>query len=75
MKKTAYLSLGANLGDRKANIREAVRRLEKLGQVTAISSLYETEPVEVEHEHPWFLNCAVAVETDIEAKEFLDQHA
>ncbi|HEY2498483.1 MAG TPA: 2-amino-4-hydroxy-6-hydroxymethyldihydropteridine diphosphokinase [Candidatus Angelobacter sp.] len=71
MKKNAYLSLGANLGDRKANIREAVMRLGKLGRATAISSLYETEPVEVERENPWFLNCAVAIETDIEAKEFL----
>ena len=71
MKKNAYLSLGANLGDRQANIREAVMRLGKLGQVTAISSLYETEPVEVERENPWFLNCAVAIETDIQAQKFL----
>jgi len=48
MKNTVYLSLGANLGDRKANLREALRRLGDLGTLAAVSSFYETEPVEVE---------------------------
>jgi 2-amino-4-hydroxy-6-hydroxymethyldihydropteridine diphosphokinase len=71
MKKTAYLSLGANLGDRKTNLREAIVLLGELGHVVAISSLYETEPVEVKHAHPWFLNCAVAMETELKPLEFL----
>ena len=43
----AYLGLGANLGNREANIREALRNLDHLPtiQVTAVSSLYETAPV------------------------------
>jgi 2-amino-4-hydroxy-6-hydroxymethyldihydropteridine diphosphokinase len=59
----AYLSLGSNLGDREDAIREAIRRLEALGRVVSVSSFYETEPVELT-EQPWFLNCAVALETD-----------
>jgi 2-amino-4-hydroxy-6-hydroxymethyldihydropteridine diphosphokinase len=59
----AYLSLGSNLGDREGQIRDAIRRLEATGRVVAISSLYETEPMEVT-DQPWFLNCAIALETD-----------
>ena len=70
MKKTAYLSLGSNLGDRQANLRDAIGRLLELGDVTEVSSLYETEPVEV-IDQPWFLNCAVAVRTGLTPREFL----
>ncbi len=62
MRKTAYLSLGSNLGDRAANLRAAVLRLAELGSVTAVSSYYETEPVDFLAQ-PWFLNCVVALET------------
>lgn len=40
-----YLALGSNVGDRYANIREAVELLNTIGTVTSISSIYETEPV------------------------------
>ncbi len=71
MKKTVYLSLGSNLGDRASNLREALRRLEELGRITAVSSLYETEPVEVPGAQPWFLNCVAALETELMPKQFL----
>ncbi len=70
MRKTVYLSLGSNLGDRAANLREAVRRLETLGEVAAVSSYYETEPVEVTG-HPWFLNCVVRLETEKMPKQLI----
>ena len=73
MKKTVYLSLGSNLGDRAGNLRKAVHRLSELGAVTAASSLYETEPVEVERTQPWFLNCVVAIETGLMPKQFLSR--
>jgi 2-amino-4-hydroxy-6-hydroxymethyldihydropteridine diphosphokinase len=38
--------------------------------VTEISSLYETEPVDL-HEQPWFLNCVVEGETKVSAQELL----
>ena len=71
MKRTAYLSFGSNLGDREANLREAIARLGELGSVSKVSALYETEPVEVASEQPWFLNCAATVETELTPLEFL----
>ena len=69
--RTVYLSLGSNLGDRAANLAEGITRLCTLGNVIAQSSLYETEPVEVESRQPWYMNCAVGMKTDLEAEEFL----
>jgi 2-amino-4-hydroxy-6-hydroxymethyldihydropteridine diphosphokinase len=62
MESMAYLSLGSNVGDREANIRAAISRLKELGHVEAVSSMYETEPVEVT-DQPWFINCAVKFST------------
>jgi 2-amino-4-hydroxy-6-hydroxymethyldihydropteridine diphosphokinase len=58
-----YLSLGSNVGDRASNLNTAIDRLRALGEVVAVSSFYETEPVEFTAQ-PWFLNCAVALNTD-----------
>lgn len=63
MRKTVYLSLGSNLGDRAANLRTAIEKLGEIGTVAAVSSFYDTEPVEVTAQ-PWFLNCAVKLETE-----------
>jgi 2-amino-4-hydroxy-6-hydroxymethyldihydropteridine diphosphokinase len=68
--ETAYLSLGSNLGDRVELLREAIGRLGELGGVVAVSSFYETEPVEVT-DQPWFVNCAVALETSLEPEELM----
>jgi 2-amino-4-hydroxy-6-hydroxymethyldihydropteridine diphosphokinase len=61
--KTVYLSLGSNLGDRAENLQIAISRLAEFGSVVAVSSFYETEPVEVIAQ-PWFLNCAIKFETE-----------
>jgi 2-amino-4-hydroxy-6-hydroxymethyldihydropteridine diphosphokinase len=71
MQSTVYLSLGSNLGDRAGNLRQAITRLEKLGSVSAVSSLYETEPVEVKGLQPWFLNCVAALETRLDPEQLL----
>jgi 2-amino-4-hydroxy-6-hydroxymethyldihydropteridine diphosphokinase len=68
---TAYLSLGSNLGDRAENLRRAISQLNGLGSVQAVSSFYETEAVEVEMEQPWFLNCMVALETQLNPPQLL----
>lgn len=62
MPNLAYLSLGSNVGNREANLRDAISRLRTLGRLVSVSSFYETEPVEVT-DQAWFLNCAVALET------------
>jgi 2-amino-4-hydroxy-6-hydroxymethyldihydropteridine diphosphokinase len=61
--KIVYLSLGSNLGEREANLRTAIEKLGEFGNVARISSFYETEPVEVTTQ-PWFLNCAVKLDTE-----------
>lgn len=70
MEKTVYLSLGSNLGDREGNLRAAIEQLRQLGEVLQLSSFYETEPVEFTAQ-PWFLNCAVALRTELMPKLFL----
>lgn len=51
-----YIGLGSNIGDREANLHEAIARIESLGlKVANRSSIYETEPVGYQ-DQPWFLN-------------------
>jgi 2-amino-4-hydroxy-6-hydroxymethyldihydropteridine diphosphokinase len=70
LKKTVYLGLGSNQGDRRAYLEAAIARLGELGRVTALSSIYETEPVELSRQE-WFLNCAVALETELLPRQLL----
>ncbi|MGC2743271.1 MAG: 2-amino-4-hydroxy-6-hydroxymethyldihydropteridine diphosphokinase [Candidatus Angelobacter sp.] len=71
MKKLVYLSLGSNLGDRQKYLGEAISRLGELSVIRQVSAFYETQPVEVQGEQPWFLNCAVAMETELKPLDFL----
>ncbi len=70
VEKIVYLSLGSNVGDRETNLRTAIDKLAELGTVVAVSSVYETEPVDFTAQ-PWFLNCAVALRTHLMPKLFL----
>jgi len=70
MRKTAYLSLGSNVGARNVNLEMAISRLEELGRVTAVSAFYESEPVE-NRDQPWFLNCVVALQTDLMPRQLM----
>ncbi len=63
MPNLAYLSLGSNVGDRESHLRDAIARLETTGRIVSVSAFYETEPVDF-IDQAWFLNCAVALETD-----------
>jgi 2-amino-4-hydroxy-6-hydroxymethyldihydropteridine diphosphokinase len=68
--QVAHLSLGSNLGDRQSNLRAALARLASAGELASVSSLYETQPVEL-IDQPWFLNCAAALKTDLTGKELM----
>jgi 2-amino-4-hydroxy-6-hydroxymethyldihydropteridine diphosphokinase len=68
--KIVYLSLGSNVGDRSANLNAAIAALGSLGQVVSVSSFYETEPVEFTAQ-PWFLNCAVKLDTEKMPRQLL----
>jgi 2-amino-4-hydroxy-6-hydroxymethyldihydropteridine diphosphokinase len=67
----AYIGIGSNLGDRKANALEAVDRLSKLPatRVVRASSLYESEPLG--DAKTWFVNSVVEVETEFPPDELL----
>lgn len=62
----AYVALGANLGDRAATIRAAIRRLGEIGEVLAVSPLVETPAWPDPAAAPPYLNGALALRTDRE---------
>jgi 2-amino-4-hydroxy-6-hydroxymethyldihydropteridine diphosphokinase len=67
-----YLGLGANLGDRRANLRRALTLLEERGvQIDAASALYETPPWGVE-DQPAFLNAVVRATTSLPPAALLE---
>ena len=70
MPNLVYLSLGSNVGDRDTQLRDAQARLGALGRVVAVSSVYETEPVEFT-EQAWFLNCVLALETILTPQQLM----
>ncbi len=74
MAATAYLGLGANLGERAATLRHALRDLLEMGEseLLAASSLYETEPQGPVLRQPPFLNGAVALRTLLSPHELLE---
>jgi 2-amino-4-hydroxy-6-hydroxymethyldihydropteridine diphosphokinase len=56
MIQNAYVGLGSNLGDRAGHLLLGVRGMLDAGlDVIRLSNIYETEPVEYEHQPP-FLN-------------------
>jgi 2-amino-4-hydroxy-6-hydroxymethyldihydropteridine diphosphokinase len=66
-----FLSLGSNVGDREKNLRAAIAALPEVGmQVKKVSSIYETEPVDL-LEQPWFLNCVVEGDTVVAPQALL----
>lgn len=70
---TVYLSIGSNLGDRKGNLRAAISALQVAGvRVERESSIYETEPVDY-LDQPWFLNCVVETETELQPQALLER--
>ena len=60
-----YIGLGANVGNRLANLRLALARMQTFARVEAVSRLYETAPVGLQ-EQPPYLNAACRVTTGLE---------
>jgi len=68
-----YLSLGANLGDRAAQIDTAIPMLDAAGvKILRRSSLYETEPQDLPNQ-PWFYNLVIEAETALFPLQVLRQ--
>ena len=68
----AYVAIGANLGDAKATVLQAIDALDALPQtrVAARSSLYRSAPFEASG--PDFINAVAALDTGLGAQALLD---
>lgn len=64
---TAYVALGSNVGDRDANLRQALQRLDGTPdvRVTAVSSFLDNPAIGGPAGSPPYLNAAAAVETTL----------
>ena len=71
MPSGVFIGLGSNLGDRRANIADALERIRKLPDTRIVkeASLYESEP----HgdAKTWFVNGAIEIETDLSPENLL----
>jgi len=69
---TAYISAGSNIGDRIGYLQQANILLKDTPgvEVSAISSIYETEPVGYKDQE-WFANAVLKIETDLSPSDLL----
>lgn len=69
----SYLGLGSNIGDRQANIIEAIKRLNAIPGIVIVnrSSLYETEPIGYKYQD-WFINAVIGITTTLSPRSLLD---
>jgi 2-amino-4-hydroxy-6-hydroxymethyldihydropteridine diphosphokinase len=71
MLREIYLCIGGNLGEREANLEEAIDFINfNFGDVLASSSVYESEPWGMT-DVPNFLNQVVLVESELSNEELL----
>lgn len=70
---TAYIALGANLGDRQANLRRAVQMLNETPriEVARVSSFLENPSVGGPADAPAFLNAAAELRTTLSPHDLL----
>lgn len=65
MNTNAYIGLGSNLGDRAGNLLLAIQGMMNAGlEITRLSHIYETEPVETFPQPP-FLNMVAELKSDL----------
>ncbi|NDV68271.1 2-amino-4-hydroxy-6-hydroxymethyldihydropteridine diphosphokinase [Dysgonomonas sp. 25] len=70
-KHVVYLGLGSNLGNKKKNIQLALDKIqERIGEVTACSAFFTTEPIGFESPN-LFVNAACRIETRQSPEEVL----
>lgn len=67
----AAIGLGSNLGDKAGNIERAVDRIRQLGDITAVSTIYQTAPIGGP-DQPAYYNAVVLLDTDLEPRALLD---
>ena len=74
MTELVYILLGSNLGDREQYLASALKRINELEgiEITAVSSIYQTDPVGMKDSGPEFLNQVVKCEYQFLPSELLD---
>ncbi|GFH40526.1 2-amino-4-hydroxy-6-hydroxymethyldihydropteridine diphosphokinase [Pseudolactococcus insecticola] len=69
-----YLSIGTNLGDRLANLQEAVVRLAADFDVLGVSKVYETEPVGLVIQDDFYnITLVLEVAKEVTPEQLLDK--
>jgi len=68
MTDNIFLSLGSNIGDRLENLSQAVVRIQRLGRIDRISSVFETKPVGLDAQAD-FLNLALNMASRLSVEE------
>jgi 2-amino-4-hydroxy-6-hydroxymethyldihydropteridine diphosphokinase len=73
--RRSVLSIGSNLGERLANLQGAIDSLADTPEVwlTAVSPVYETEPVDAPPGSGKFLNAVILVDTTLSARTLLER--
>jgi len=73
--RRTVLAIGSNLGERMGNLQGAVDSLADTPDVwlTAVSPVYETEPVDAPEDSKTFLNAVVLLDTTLSARTLLDR--
>ncbi len=68
---TVILGLGSNLGERVRHLEVALARLRRQINIERVSSIYETEPMDV-RDQPWFLNLVCTGLTPLKPNAMLE---
>jgi 2-amino-4-hydroxy-6-hydroxymethyldihydropteridine diphosphokinase len=67
------IALGANLGEPRAQLAEAIAALREVIKIEAVSSFYETKPFKVNEEQPNYINAVLIGETNSEAEQLMKE--
>jgi 2-amino-4-hydroxy-6-hydroxymethyldihydropteridine diphosphokinase len=73
--RRCVLAIGSNLGDRMGSLQGAVNSLADTPEVwlTAVSPVYETDPVDAPADSKTFLNAVILIDTTLSARTLLDR--
>ena len=65
------IALGANLGNPRVQLEEAIEALRDVMKIETTSSFYETKPFKVNEEQPNYINAVLVGETNLEAEQLM----